>query len=158
MPYDQISCYANFMAWLGWFLVEYLSSDFILLVLAAIKNVIKIHPFIEHSKGQWNRDVATIHLPILVSPKLHLRLALPHVSRYYPKPVKHIDHWWLRLQIISNYFPLYWRITHHPIQTYFLFLRTSPYFNFDEVWKEQCKYLSKVSFKCGSMWQCDGTY
>ena len=28
MPYNQISRYANFMAWLGWFLVEYVSSNF----------------------------------------------------------------------------------------------------------------------------------
>ena len=39
----------------------------------------------------------------------------------------------------------------HITQTYFLFLRSSPYF--DQVWKEQSKYLSKVSYdKCGSMW------
>ena len=29
MPSHQISCYANFMAWLGWFLVEYLSSTLV---------------------------------------------------------------------------------------------------------------------------------
>ena len=28
MPYNQISRYANFMAWLGWFLFEYVSSNF----------------------------------------------------------------------------------------------------------------------------------
>ena len=46
----------------------------------------------------------------------------------------------------------------HITQTYFLFLRASihyfsPYINFDQVWKEQSKYLSKVSYdKCGCMW------
>lgn len=145
------------MAWLGWFLVEYLSSDFILLVLAAIKNVIKIHSFIEHSKEQWNRDCD--------DPPSNPRFTKVASTSCTASRVSLLSQtseaYWSLMTQTENYQQLFSSLlTHYTLPKLIFFFFGSRfitslhiYINFDKVWKEQSKYLSKVSYdKCGCMW------
>ena len=62
--------------------------------------------------------------------------------------------YWSLMTQTANYQQLFSSLlTHYTLPKLIFFFFGPLHIYFDQVWKEQCKYLSKVSYdKCGSMW------